>query len=204
MPRTCEICGGKHYAKNRCKLHYRMPSRTASLIEKCVEAVEEYNLAQVKIRGHIDNSRPKVGDIIETNEGTMRVVSIKPSLSRKDKSIPELLKLLEIVFNRFIRNRDRLPHSTFICIACGLRKMSGEMEAGHFFSKTFSFLRFNEDNVHGECHNCNCNNDHHLVGYEVHLKKKIGLERFNFLLDNYNKSHKWDRQELLDLIAKYK
>ena len=78
------------------------------------------------------------------------------------------------------------------------------MDAGHFFSKTFSALRFNEDNVHSECKRCNQYDDQHLKGYEVRLKEKIGLKRFNLLLENYNKPHKWDRQELLNLIAKYK
>lgn len=27
MPKTCQICGGKHYAKGFCAVHYTMPSQ---------------------------------------------------------------------------------------------------------------------------------------------------------------------------------
>ena len=27
MPKVCDECGGKHYAKGKCALHYRMPSQ---------------------------------------------------------------------------------------------------------------------------------------------------------------------------------
>lgn len=179
MPKVCEICGGKHYAKLRCKAHYRMPSRQKSLIEKMVEVIEDYNIAQIKIRREINNAK-------------------------KEKGISELIKLADIVFARWIKKRDKLNDNTFKCISCGEFKPVREMQCGHYFSRTFSALRYDEDNCNGECEKCNCFDDQHLKGYEVRLKEKIGLKRFNFLLENYNKQIKWDRQELLNLIQKYK
>lgn len=162
-----------------------------------VEGCNAVHYAKGKCRWHyvMPSKIPNFSKEIELDRTT------KP---KKEKGIPELIKLADIVFSRWIKKRDQLTDRTFKCIACGEFKPIREMECGHFFSRTYSALRYNEDNSSGECHNCNCHDDQHLKGYEVRLKEKIGLERFNLLLENYNKQIKWDRQELLDLIAKYK
>lgn len=82
-----------------------------------------------------------------------------------------LKKRAQTVFNAWIRERDKGQP----CISCG---NTTELQAGHYYSAGhFPQLRFNEDNVHGQCLRCNyfvCGN---LTPYRVNLEKKIGAER---------------------------
>ena len=123
---------------------------------------------------------------------------------KKSKPLPSLPKLkakLEGIFNEFIRLRD-LNNP---CMACGEIK---HLEAGHFWAKSgYDGLRFDEDNVHGECPRCNRFDESHLIGYAIRLKAKIGEERYNALCEraaDYKKNgYKWSRTELMELIEKY-
>lgn len=128
----------------------------------------------------------------------------QPKKEKQDKSVPELLKLAEIVFNRFIRRRDSHTDGTFRCISCDAWKSIKEMDAGHFYSKTYSATRFSEDNVHGECITCNRFDDDHLIGYKLNLREKIGGAKMDLLKMTYRERKKWTREELLQIIDNYK
>ena len=91
------------------------------------------------------------------------------------------------------------------------------MNAGHFFSVgNWDGLRFDEENVHGECAPCNAWDDHHLFGYKESLIKKIGCEALSNLEDRaksyksgtfvnqYYFNGKWDRVALEEAIVYYK
>ena len=119
------------------------------------------------------------------------------------KKTLRLLKALATKhFNAFIRERDQDQP----CISCGSRTT---LQAGHFYSGGHhSALRFNEDNVHGQCMRCNYYLSGNLNEYRKNLIKKIGVDRVEQLdmLAAYHKrkGYKWDRFFLIDIINKYK
>lgn len=119
-------------------------------------------------------------------------------------TVTELLKLAEIVFNRWIRKRDSYSDGTFKCITCGEWKSIKDMDAGHFYSKTYAATRFDEDNVHSECSYCNRIDPNHMIGYRINLVVKIGEDRVERLRSIHKSSKKWTREELLEIIKKYK
>jgi hypothetical protein len=127
----------------------------------------------------------------------------------KKKPLPKLIKeLQEKYFNPYIRERDRIGDH-FKCISCGQVKHVSSMQAGHFHAVGRSTaLRFNEDNVHGECAHCNGCNQDHLIGYTLNLQIKIGPERFKNLQEEYEyfriNRKGWKRWELEELIEIYK
>lgn len=117
-------------------------------------------------------------------------------------TIPKLKAKLQLVFNAYIRERDKGKP----CVSCGQFK---ELQAGHFYSvRMYDGLRFNEDNCHGECAGCNGFDDMHLLGYHENIQTRIGQERFQKLCDDAHRyrmyGYKWSRAELLDLIEEYK
>lgn len=164
--------------------------------------------------------KPKVGDTI----GTMQIKSItksdsqpirivmtpnkprtEPKKPKGEVSIPELLKLATIAFNRWIKKRDRTDTLGGICISCGEYKLNAYLQAGHYMPSTYSSLKFNELNVNSECERCNCGDDTHLIGYRNNLIKKIGIDKVLWLEETpLAKTHKWTREELNDIIQKYK
>jgi hypothetical protein len=91
-----------------------------------------------------------------------------------------------------------------VCISCGSDKAN---QAGHWISvKQSSALRFHEWNVNLQCAGCNLYLHGNQVMYRVGLVKKIGEKAVAELESMYvnNRIKKWDRQELEDLINKYK
>ena len=135
----------------------------------------------------------------------------------KKKTTAKLKQDLQKVFNKFIRERDS-DGIRFTCISCGETKPVDQMNAGHFFAVGgYDGLRFDEDNVHGECAYCNCWNESHLIKYTINLQAKIGLKRFNELLERaqaYKRigqvsflnriESKWYRPDIEELIKHYK
>lgn len=121
---------------------------------------------------------------------------------KKPKSLPKLKADLQEVFNAYVRRRDaELP-----CISCWQYK---PLQAGHYFAvKGYDGLRYDEDNVHGECAGCNCFDESHLIGYGRNLVKRIGQERYDALVERaaeYKRNgNKWSRSELIEMIEKYK
>ncbi len=120
----------------------------------------------------------------------------------KNKSIPQLKKIAERHFNKFIRERDRdMP-----CISC---PRFTTLQAGHFYSGgNYSALKFDEDNVHGQCKKCNYFLHGNLTEYEKNLRQRIGDERVEMLhikAGSYKRTgFKWDRFTLIDIIETYK
>ena len=133
-------------------------------------------------------------------KGTKKKSSLLDKKRDKLKSIPKLTKDAQQVFNKYIRTRDHGMN----CISCGSDKAN---QAGHWISvKQSSALRFNEWNVNLQCAGCNLYLHGNQVMYRVGLVKKIGEKAVAELESMYvnNRLKKWDRQELEDLINKYK
>jgi len=107
--------------------------------------------------------------------------------------------LTQRVVNDFIRERDRdLP-----CISCGTWS-TVQWEAGHYRSRgAASHLRFNEDNIHKQCHRCNDELSSNAIPYRAALIAKIGAERVE-MLENNNTPHRYTREELDAIRARYR
>lgn len=102
-------------------------------------------------------------------------------------------------FNAYIRKRDEGK----MCISCGKHPIQ---HAGHFYSAgKFNVLRFNEDNVHGQCIQCNYYLHGNLINYRENLIRKIGIHKFNHLEElSKQRTSKDDRLTLIHIIEKYK
>lgn len=119
----------------------------------------------------------------------------------KQKTLGKLKQEVQTVVNRYIRLRD----AGQVCISC---RRTAKLEAGHFFPvKGYDGIRFDEDNIHGECAYCNRFNDAHLIGYAENLKDKIGSTRYYGLVERaeaYKRNgYKFTRSELEEIKQKY-
>lgn len=109
----------------------------------------------------------------------------------------KLLNKAQRVFNTYIRKRDRTKR----CISC-----NGEVEqAGHYLTVTKNTaLRFNVDNVHGQCIECNCFKHGNIVEYRKGLINRIGEEKVLKLENSQYTVHKWTDDQLNAIIKIYK
>lgn len=115
------------------------------------------------------------------------------------KTHSDYIQVLQGIFNTYIRLRDKGG----VCISCQEPLKEG-YHAGHFFPTTKQYLRFNEDNVHGQCIRCNMHLHGNATKYAYYLPKKIGWERFEDLHATANIEMKLSIPEIKELIIKYK
>ena len=113
----------------------------------------------------------------------------------------DYLKMAQTVVNAYVRLRDINKG----CITCGTDLRGRKFDAGHFFSVgAYPNIRFNLDNIHGQCVPCNQHKHGNNAEYFIKLPKRIGLDRFNELLEIRHKPIKYSVEELKELITEYK
>lgn len=125
--------------------------------------------------------------------------------SHSKKSIPDLIKLAEKHFNKFIRLRDS-KDEYFTCISCNQVKHTSLMHAGHYLSAgNNGSVRFDERNVHGQCSRCNTHLHGNLIPYRENLIRKLGFMEVEALeMKAKMRGFRWDRFTLIDIIETYK
>jgi hypothetical protein len=119
------------------------------------------------------------------------------------KRIPDLIADAQKAFNSYVRARDEKES----CICCGqplgAGDVGGAFDCGHYRSTgSASHLRFHEDNAHAQRKSCNRWGAGRAVDYRIGLVARIGLARVE-ALEADNTPHKWQRDELIAIRAKY-
>lgn len=144
------------------------------------------------------------------NKTTLKATRERRELEQADKlhkdrkRITYLLNNIRNLVHKYIRLRDKGKP----CISCGIPYKS-DFQAGHFFkSELYSTLRFEEDNINGQCVRCNINEEGNLNKYAENLPSRIGIDRYNDLKLKAERdkqvNHKWDREELEQIREYYK
>lgn len=119
----------------------------------------------------------------------------------KAQDVKTLRRKAQEIFNKFIRIRDAEDG----CISCRKPKdWDGQWHAGHYMTVGANpELRFNEDNCHKQCSQCNFFKSANLTTYRCKLAKKIGLERLE-VLEVKGKPIRLRAEDYHQVIAKYK
>ena len=123
----------------------------------------------------------------------------KKVIKEKLKSHADYVKDLQIVFNAYIRERDKsLP-----CVSCGAFNVE-EWHCGHYIPTTYQYLRFNEKNCARQCSKCNTYLRGNLVSYRIELINRIGLDEVEKLEADRHITKKLSIPELIEMRVKYK
>lgn len=125
----------------------------------------------------------------------------KQKMIDKARTRTEWLNLAQVVFNQYINLRDKGQK----CISCNCDLTGKKVHASHFLPVgSYPALRFNEDNVFSSCIECNLHKHGNQAEYAIMLPKRIGLDRFNYLLEQRKSVLKLSEVEIKDLIEKYR
>lgn len=115
------------------------------------------------------------------------------------------LESAQTVCNSFIRMRDKeLP-----CISCGCKMVSSgngskRITAGHLFSVGgHSAVRFDEDNIHGQCFECNASSKFDAGKYIEEMIKRTSEVEFEVLRAKAYEPKKWEVSELKAIQSYY-
>lgn len=121
-------------------------------------------------------------------------------MREKIKTLSEYRKEFQQTFNKFIRMRDKGKP----CISCD-RPLGAKYDAGHYFSVgSYPNLRFDENNVHGQCVECNQHRHGNLIEYGERLPGRIGSEAYEALVARKNKRLSLTVPEMQELTKIYK
>ena len=124
----------------------------------------------------------------------------KKVLKEKLMTKSDYLNICQKVFNTYIRTRDKDNN----CISCN-KKLVGKYDAGHFFSVgAYPNLRFNENNVFGQCVHCNRDKHGNVKEYDLRLQNILSKEDYNQLLNDRNKPALLGIEDVKELIAIYR
>jgi hypothetical protein len=108
----------------------------------------------------------------------------------------DLKNKLDRIFASYIRMRDKGKP----CISCGQQV---ELEAGHFYSRTNLALRWDEDNVHGQCIQCNRAKSGNRVMFGKGIELRCGEGVVDRLDKDSSKRVKYKSYELMEKIQIY-
>jgi len=140
-------------------------------------------------------------DILKTSNEVKRKEWAKRKAKKKEslKTKQTYVKELQVIFNRFIRLRDKDEP----CISCG-KKLGVKYDAGHYRSAGGSpELRFEENNVHAQCVYCNQHLHGNLINYRLGLINRYGLAVVDWLEIQHEPKH-YSIDELKELKEYYK
>jgi len=156
----------------------------------------------MKCKNCRDKFIPKVFNIKYCDKELCRSVMIKEALKkskakkvkewnkekkvRKEalKTLSEYKKELQVIFNKFIRLRDKGLN----CISCN--KPAKKENAGHYRSVGGNpELRFEELNNNLQCEYCNTYLHGNLIDYRINLIKKIGIDKVEWLEGKHDPKH---------------
>jgi len=135
------------------------------------------------------------------------MITAEIKIKYKGRSIDWLEEKLQELINAKVRRRDSVK-GYFICISCDELKPANQMNAGHYYPKEplqYRAVKFDFDNIHGQCVRCNKYLSANLIPYRANLLLKIGEQRLKQLemkagLNNF----KYSRDFLIEQIEKLK
>jgi hypothetical protein len=97
---------------------------------------------------------------------------------KEKKGIAGALLITKTLVHAYVRKRDQGKP----CISCGCQ-WNDKFQAGHYYpGGSFETLKFNLDNINGQCEQCNLFKSGNFENYTLNLPKRIGSDRFDNLV----------------------
>lgn len=132
---------------------------------------------------------------LKTKETRQKNKVLKDNIKTKS----EWLRDAQKVFNKYIRLRDKDKP----CISCGGR-LGSKYDAGHFYSVgAHPNMRFNENNVFGQCVYCNQHLHGNLLNFRSRLLDLKGEEFLKELEDQLRMPKHYSIEEIKQIIKQY-
>lgn len=122
----------------------------------------------------------------------------------KEKSLAVLTKELDEVFSTYIRLRDADENGTVTCFVSGERVFWKDADAAHYHVRQHMGTRWDEMNVHACSLDSNRYDPEHQNKYTARMIGEYGTHSLVILGWRAKSLRKFTRNELLEMIDKYK
>jgi hypothetical protein len=121
----------------------------------------------------------------------------------KKPSRSKVIKQLDTVFSKYIRQRDAV-NEIATCFTCGKRDHWKRLQNGHFQSRKHYSTRWDEVNCQVQCAGCNVFKYGEQFIFGQNLDIKYGLGTANELYIKAKKTVKISTVDLQDMVKHYK
>lgn len=125
------------------------------------------------------------------------------STVKKNKTeLRQLVEKLDKVFADYVKEKNKVA-GVYKCFTCDKIFPLNRIQLGHFHSRKYYAIRWDEFNAECQCVSCNCLN--HGMQYEFgkRLEKKHGVEIVNQLAIKKNNRFKLEKFTLEIMIKEY-
>lgn len=142
------------------------------------------------------------GQTVKRQEKKPSCAKEKPREARKSER-SSLTTHLDLVFSLYIRLRDAMDGGAARCISCGRVLPFSQIQCGHYFTRHNMSVRWDEDNCHAQCIECNCHKSGNIECYTPSLIAKIGQEAYDSLCSRARGERHWRGDELREMVRHY-
>lgn len=113
-----------------------------------------------------------------------------------------LIKKLDKVFSLYIRHKYA-KDGMVKCYTCDAVKPIKEMQCGHFISRAYYSLRWDEDNCRPQDASCNLYHHGQQYIFGKNLEKELGKERIEEMMVIKNRPSGFSIADYQDMIERY-
>ena len=166
-------------------------------MKKCKNCKEPFTPIRTTLEKYCTKSEcVKVWVSIEKEKAWKKTKAVKKA---ELMTLSDYVKIAQVTFNKYIRLRDEGN----VCISC--QKPAKKENCGHYFNANNHWnVRFDEDNCHLQCEHCNTFLSGNLLEYQGNLINKLGVEKYDALVERARKTRKFTIEELKEIIETYK
>ena len=122
----------------------------------------------------------------------------------KEKTYKVLLKELDSVYSKYIRQKDADDNGQVKCYTCDKVKHWKSIDCGHYISRRHLTTRFFEKNTKPQCKGCNIFKEGNKPVYALELIKEYGKDVLEELDSLSHIKMKYDRNRLSNMIMFFK
>ncbi len=121
----------------------------------------------------------------------------------KKPTLAKLKKKLDQVFSKWIRQRGADEGGTNECVTCGALKFWKELQCGHYYSRKWTALRWDERNCWPQCLVCNVFLGGNYPSYARYMLSELGQKTLDDLDSAHRVTTKLSRADVEAMIEKY-
>lgn len=122
----------------------------------------------------------------------------------ENKNVSQLTKELDKVFSLYIRQRDSDEDGYGRCVTCGKLGHYKTFDCGHFVSRSYKSVRWNEYNCALQCKRCNGYGAGEQYLFGKAIDKRWGVDTSAMLNEAKHQTYKADKLDLIEKINHYK
>ena len=122
----------------------------------------------------------------------------------KEKTYKQLIKELDSVYSKYIRQKDADDNGQVKCYTCDKVKHWKSIDCGHYISRRHLSTRYYEKNTKPQCKGCNIFKEGNKPVFALELIKEYGKDVLEELDSLSHIKIKYDRNKLSNMIMYYK